>query len=51
YYKGMDLYYAGQYEEAKKAWEEALKSDQHNLYILRAIDGANEKIETYKEKK
>ena len=50
YYRGMDLYYAGQYEEAKKAWEEALKSDPHNLYILRAIEGANEKIETYKEK-
>ena len=49
YYQGMDLYIAGRYEEARQVWEQALEQDPHNLYILRAIDSAKEKIEAYKK--
>ncbi len=49
FYQGIQLYRDGRYEEALKAWEEALKFDPQNVKILEAIDGAKKKLETFKK--
>ena len=48
--KGLSSYSEGRFEEAIQTWEEALKLDPHNLTILNAIEGAKNKLETYKKK-
>jgi tetratricopeptide (TPR) repeat protein len=49
FYQGIQLYRDGRYEEALKAWEEALSFDPQNIKILEAIDGAKKKLETFKK--
>lgn len=50
YTEGLQLYTEGKYEEAKKAWEEALKIAPNNIRILNAIESAKRKLELYKKK-
>ncbi len=49
FYRGIQLYRDGRYEEALKVWEEALTLDPQNIKILEAIDGAKRKLETFKK--
>jgi cytochrome c-type biogenesis protein CcmH/NrfG len=49
FYRGIQLYRDGRYEEALKEWEETLNLDPHNIKILEAIEGAKRKLETFKK--
>jgi len=50
YDRGLTRYIEGQYNEAIQVWEEALKIDPHNVDILKGIESAKKKLETYKKK-
>jgi tetratricopeptide (TPR) repeat protein len=47
--EGVRLYREGRYEDALKVWDEALELDPHNVTILNAVQGAKNKLETYKK--
>jgi tetratricopeptide (TPR) repeat protein len=49
--EGLRLYRDGRYEEALQVWEEALKLDPQNVNLLQAIEGARQKLQTYKKQK
>ena len=46
--EGVQLYRLGRYEEALKVWEKALEIDPTDVSILKAIEGVQRKLQTYK---
>ncbi|MBN1899102.1 MAG: PorV/PorQ family protein [Spirochaetes bacterium] len=49
YYKGIDLYVAGEYEKAIVEWKKILKIDPYNKLALRNISDAEKKINELKK--
>lgn len=46
YQRGLNLFIEGRYQDAVATWERALEKDPNNLEIIKAIEGAKEKIKT-----
>ncbi|HDQ44899.1 MAG TPA: PorV/PorQ family protein [bacterium] len=47
--EGLRLYRDGRYEEALQVWEEALILDPHNVNLIQAIEGAKQKLQTFRK--
>ncbi len=49
--QGIILYRQGHYKKALERWEEALQLDPYNIKLLKAIEGAKNKIKSFRKNK
>ncbi|HHS13153.1 MAG TPA: PorV/PorQ family protein [bacterium] len=47
--EGIQFYNKGHYEKALEVWEKALELDPYNEHLIKAIEGAKKRLETYKK--